>query len=191
MKSRVQLVKDAMECANKTIPTTEKHIYTAFEAGEMLAEYYHADKEIVKIGLYLMDIKLKESRKVGRKSEHDLMATDYAKEFLKEYELTNDEYETIINCIEAHHKRVAFNSIEAEICANADCYRFISPKGVFAYEEFLAVKLDDTKEIVKKLQAKLEEKHSIISLDKVRDDLEKYYQIFSDLYVTILKDENM
>lgn len=154
MKSREQLVKDAIELANETIPTTEKHIYTAFEAGEMLAEYYHVDKKIIKIGLYLMDIKLKESRKLGRKSEHDLMATDYAKEFLKGYELTSDEYEKIINCIEAHHKKVPFNSIEAEICANADCYRFISPKGVFAYEEFLATKLDDMHEIVKKLQVK-------------------------------------
>lgn len=108
MKSKEQLLSDAFELANETIPTSTKHIYIAFDMGEALAEHYNADKEIVKIGLYLMDIKLKEARKTGRKNEHDLMAVEYAKEFLKDYDLTKEEYEKIINCIEAHHKRVPF-----------------------------------------------------------------------------------
>lgn len=189
MKSKEQLVNDAFELANETIPTSTKHIYVAFDMGDELAEHYNADKDIVKIGLYLMDIKLKEARKTGRKSEHDLMAVEYAKEFLKEYDLTKEEYEKIINCIEAHHRKVPFNSIEAEICANADCYRFIHPMGVFAYEEVLATKLTDINEIVAKLQAKLEEKHEIISLEKVSDDLEEYYQIFSKLFNTVLSEK--
>lgn len=189
MKNKEQLLVDAFELANKTIPTTKRHIYVAFDVGDRLAEYYNADKQIVMIGLYLMDIKLKEARKTGRKTEHDLMAVEYAKEFLKDYDLTKEEYEKIINCIEAHHKRVPFASIEAKICANADCYRFIHPEGVFAYEEFLATKLTDINEIVAKLQAKLEEKHEIISLEKVSDDLEEYYQIFSELFNTVLNEK--
>lgn len=189
MKSKEQLLSDAFELANETIPTSTKHIYVAFDMGEDLAEHYNADKDIVKIGLYLMDIKLKEARKTGRKNEHDLMAVEYAKEFLKDYNLTKEEYDKIINCIEAHHRKVPFNSIEAEICANADCYRFIHPMGVFAYEEVLATKLTDINEIVAKLQAKLEEKHEIVSLEKVSGDLEEYYQIFSKLFNTILNEK--
>lgn len=187
-EKKEQLLVDAFELANKTIPTTKRHIYVAFDVGERLAEYYNADKQIVMIGLYLMDIKLKEARKIDRKSEHDLMAVEYAKEFLKEYDLSSEEYEKIINCIEAHHKRVPFDSIEAEICANADCYRFIHPEGVFAYEEFLATKLTDICTIVEKLKSKTDEKYNIISLEKAKEELEEYYQIFSKLYSAVLND---
>ncbi len=190
MKSKEQLVIDAKRIADETIPTTPEHIYVAFLKGEMLAKIYNADLDIVKIGLYLMDCKLKEARKSGRKKEHDVMALDFAKEFLKDYGITKEEYEKIINCIEAHHKRVPYKSIEAEICANADCYRFIHPTGVFAYQNCLANKLTDTKKIAEKLQAKLEEKEQIISLDKVHEDLENYYQIFSKLFKEILNEKN-
>lgn len=190
MKNKEQLIEDAFELANRTIPTTKNHIYVTFDIGEMLADYYKADKDIVRIGLYLMDIKLTEARKEGRKKEHDLMAVEYVREFLKDYDVTKEECDKIINCVEAHHKRVPFSSIEAEICANADCYRFIHPKGVFTYQDFLAAKLGNLDEITKKLQEKLEEKYKIISLDKVKLDLEKYYELFTKMFSDILNNEN-
>lgn len=133
-----------------------------------------------------MDIKLKEATKLGKKKEHDLLATEFAKEFLKDYILTKEEYHKIINCIEAHHKRVPYECIEAEICANADCYRFIHPKGVFAYENFLATKINNLEEIAKKLKDKLEEKEKIISLDKTKKNLEEYTKIFKEMFEKII-----
>ncbi len=182
MKSKEQLVKDAFSIANQTIPTTTQHIYVAFDKGEMLADYYKSDKQIVMIGLYLMDIKIKEAGKLGRKKEHISMASQFAKEFLKDYDLSRDEYNKIINCIEAHHKDIPFSCVEAEICANADCYRFIYPTGVFAYESFLSKKMDNIEEIVAKMKSKLEEKYKIISLDKAKEDLEENYQMFIKLF---------
>lgn len=182
MKSREQLIKDSFTLANETIPTTTDHIYVAFEIGKLLSDFYKADKDIVLIGLYLMDIKLKEARKLGKKEEHVSMAVEFARSFLKNYDITLEEYDNIINCIEAHHKKVPYKSIEAEICANADCYRFIDPKGVFAYFNFLSKKDLTIESLVEKLKRKLEEKHKLISLDKVKDDLEEDYQMFLILF---------
>lgn len=182
LKSKQQLIEDAFNLANETIPTTKEHIYIAFKKGEELAEIYKADKDIVKIGLYLMDVKLNEARKLGKKKEHDILATQFAREYLKDYDITKKEYNKIINCIEAHHKKVPYECIEAEICANADCYRFIHPKGVSAYRSFLATKIDNLEEITEKLSSKLEEKYKIISLDKVKEDLEKYIQKFRKMF---------
>ncbi len=188
MKSKEELVKDAFKIANQTIPTTTTHIYVAFEKGKMLAEHYHADKDIVLVGLYLMDSKLKEAGKLGKKKEHTAMASEFAKSFLKDYNITQEEFDKIINCIEAHHGKVPYQSLEAEICANADCYRFIHPNGVFAYAGFLATKLDSLEERVQKLRSKLEEKHKIISLGQVKEDLEEDYQMFLKLFNKSLKD---
>lgn len=189
MKSKEQLLKDAFSLANETIPTTKTHIYVAFEYGEQLANIYHADKDIVAIGLYLMDIKLKEAGRLGKKKEHVKMASDFAKQFLKDYDLKKEEYEKIINCIEAHHGSVPFTCVEAEICANADCYRFIHPKGIFAYFQFLTSKQSSLEECVEKVKSKLEEKHKIISLDRAKEDLEDSYQSFCKLFDKILSKE--
>lgn len=182
MKSKKDLLKDALEIANQTIPITTTHIYVAFEYGEKLADYYHADKDIVTISLYLMDSKLKEAGKLGKKQEHTNMASEFAKEFLKDYDLTDEEFNKIINSIESHHGKIPFQCIEAEICANADCYRFIHPKGVFAYFTFLTTKLDHLEDQIKKVKAKLEEKHKMISLDITKNDLEENYEMFLKLF---------
>lgn len=181
MKSKKELVQDAFELANETIPTSNEHIYVAFEKGKSLAKYYNVDEDVVLIGIYLMDYKLKEAGKLGKKQEHVNMAVEFAKDFLNNYDITNDEKEKIINCIEAHHGKVPFQCIEAEICANADCYRFLSPTGVFAYICFLTTKLDNLEDILSKVMKKMNEKYKILSLDKAKEELEESYQMFLKL----------
>lgn len=187
MKDKKILVQDTFKLANETIPTSQEHIYIAFEKGKELAQYYNADTEIVLIGLYLMDYKLKEARKFGKKQEHVKMATDFAKEFLKNYTITKEENKKIINCIEAHHRKVPFECLEAEICANADCYRFLSSKGILAYLCFLATKFDNLSDILKKILEKMDEKYEILSLDKAKNELEESYLTFKKIFNDILK----
>lgn len=181
MKSKKELVQDAFNLANETIPTSKEHIYVAFEKGKSLAKYYEADEDIVLVGVYLMDYKLKEAGEIGKKQEHTAMASEFAKEFLNNYDITEEEKGKIINCIEAHHGKVPFNCIEAEICANADCYRFISPTGVFSYMCFLTTKLDNLEAILTKVMAKMNEKYQMLSLDKAKEELEESYQMFLKL----------
>ncbi len=115
------------------------------------------------------------------------MSYEFAKEFLKDYDITEEELDKIMNCIEAHHGGVPFTCIEAEVCANADCYRFIHPIGVFTFAEVLVKRGTDLEEQIKQLKYKLEEKHKIISLDQVKEELEEDYQMFSKLFDAVIK----
>lgn len=187
MKSKKELVQDAFVLANKTIPTSKEHIYIAFNKGKSLAKYYNADEDIVLTGTYLMDYKLKEAGKLGKKQEHANMAAEFTKDFLNDYAITKEEREKIINCIEAHHGKIPFECIEAEICANADCYRFLSSAGILAYMCFLSTKLDDLEAIISKVTEKMNEKHKLISLDQTIDELEETYQMFLKIFDNALK----
>lgn len=187
MKSKKELVQDAFALANETIPTSKEHIYVAFAEGKSLAKYYKVDEDIVLIGTYLMDYKLKEAGKLGKKQEHANMAAGFAKDFLNDYDITKEEKEKIINCIEAHHGKVPFECIEAEICANADCYRFLSSAGVLAYMSFLTTKLDSLEKVLVKVMEKMNEKHKLLSLDKAIDELEETYQMFLKIFNNALE----
>lgn len=99
-----------------------------------------------------------------------------------------EEYEKISNCIEAHHGAVPYKSTEAEIVANADCYIFIHPRGVFAYKSLLEKRGMAFSEQFRQLYFKLQEKYKLLSLEEVKKELDKYYLIFAELYESILND---
>jgi hypothetical protein len=52
---------------------------------------------------------------------------------LESHNLPKNQLDIVLNCIEGHHKNVEWKSFEAEICANADCYRFLTPRGIIAF----------------------------------------------------------
>lgn len=144
-----------------------------------LAKKYRANEDIVKIGLSLMDCKLPEASHLGASKKHIEMALEVTKDILKEANFL-DEYtkENIIKCVEQHHGAENFFSIEAEVVANADCYRFIHPKGVFYYYSMLGRKFHDFDKELEKLNFKLNEKHNTLSLDLAKEELEPYYEFF-------------
>ena len=187
MKSKKELYEDALVIARENVPPSKIHLDISLEKGKMLAEEYVANVDLVLIGVTLMDIKLSEAKRLNKGPEHPKMGSDFAKEFLKDYDLTDEEKNIIINSIEAHHGKVPYNSIEAEVCANADCYRFIHPMGVFAFAGTLAKSDLPFVEQIKSLKFKLEEKHSILSLPKAKEELEEYYNMYSKQFDEILK----
>lgn len=153
----------------------------SYQKGIELAGKLGANVEIVKIASLLIDIKLGETKKKGVREEHTKVGAEAAKIFLENLGVANEISRKIINCIEAHHGGVPYICLEAEICANADCYRFIHPKGVFIYLEYLGHKEENTEENLKQLEYKLDEKYSVLSLDICKKELEGYYQIFKKL----------
>ena len=121
--------------------------------GQNLCNFYNADKELVSICICLMDINLKEALEQGKQQEHILMALEFAQEFLKNYDLPEKEFKTIIECIKSHHGTDKYNCIESEICANDDCYIFIHPntgllvkRGKTLEEQYKNLSLDQAKE---------------------------------------------
>jgi len=91
----------------------------------------------------------------------------------------------ILNCIEAHHGEVSFICKEAEICANADAYRFLHPKGFFATLIFIGKDLGFEKTL-NLLDQKIDEKCKILSIDICKKELGKYCDQFKELIKSAL-----
>jgi len=140
-----------------------------------LAEKLGADKEVVQIGVYLMDVKLGQAMKEGKLSQHVEMSSVASREFLQQFDLSTTQMNQIINCVEAHHGAISFDSIEAEICANADCYRFIHPKGFFLFLTILG-KRGSFADALDMAEKKLDEKYGILSLDFCKNELKEVYR---------------
>lgn len=140
-----------------------------------LAGILNADQIIVQTGIHLMDLKLGQAMKDGDVPSHVRMSVDSARNWLANYDLDEASKNKIINCIEAHHGDIPFSCIEAEICANADCYRFIHPKGIFVYLTMLGERGLSFSECLSVAEKKMEEKYNILSLDNCKKELEDYY----------------
>lgn len=175
----MNLVKEAKQYALSEIEKygtpTPTHFYISEKKAIELAKKLNADETIVKVGIVLMDLKLGQALKENRLAEHVGMSSKAAREFLQKFKLPEEAKGKIINCIEAHHKQTDFTCLEAEICANADCYRFIHPQGFFAYLILLGKRKTDFKKSLEQAEKKLEEKNNILSLDICKQELSKYY----------------
>ncbi len=152
----------------------------SYEEGVRLAKIFKADVDIVKIGMLLGDIKLGETKNQGRIGEHTKVGAKAVEKFLEDFDLEEVAKEKIINCVEMHHGG-KYVCKEAEICANADCYRFIHPKGVFVYLEHLGREEENITKNLEQLEYKLDEKWKILSLDICKKELEPYYHEFKKL----------
>ena len=151
----------------------------SYDAGIKLAKKYKADENIVRNALAMMDSKLPEAQHLGTQKEHISMSSSATKKLLEEATLLNDkEKENIIKCVEEHHGIEKFYSIESEVVANADCYKFIHPKGVFYYSSMLGRRLHNFSKELEHLDFKLNEKHDTLSLPLAKEELEPYYQFF-------------
>jgi hypothetical protein len=158
------------------------HFYLANSKGQELAEKLKADKDITMLGTILMDIKLGECLNQGKLEEHIDRSAIAAKKFLGQFKIDDKTKQKIINCVEAHHGTKKFICKEAEICANADCYRFLHPLGMFAYFELLGKRFNDISKSLEQADKKLEEKYKILTLDICREELEEYYKVFKKLF---------
>lgn len=156
------------------------HFEIAEKKAKELVEKLNTDKTITLVGYYLMDLKLGEAASQGKIKEHVKISVKAAKLFLEKFSLDRETKNKIINCIEAHHGNVPFICKEAEICANADCYRFIHPKGFFTLLINVGKDLGFEKTLALAEQ-KLDEKYNILSIDLCKEELEDYYHQFKEL----------
>lgn len=178
-----ELVKKAdcfsREEIKKYNPDMEFLYELSLNSGIKLAKEYGADENIVKIALAMMDSKLPEASHLGTPKKHISMSSDATKEMLKDIDfLSEDVKENIIKCVEEHHGVEKFYSIESEVVANADCYKFVHPKGVLYYSSMLGRRFHDFNKELEQLNFKLNEKHNTISLPLAKEELEEYYDFF-------------
>lgn len=181
-----EVVKKAIQYAydetDKYGLPTKLHLDLSIEKGIEIAEMLEADSNIVAVGVALMDIKLGEAFAAKRQPEHVKMSAEATRAFLSQHNIKEHLADKVINCVEAHHGTIPFSCIEAEIVANADCYRFIHPKGVFHYIGTLTKRNLSFKEIIDGADAKLEEKNKILSLPYCKKQLEPHYISFKKMF---------
>lgn len=154
----------------------------ALEQAVRLAKKYDANETVIRIAMNFMDSKLPEASKEGVPKEHIGRALTVTKEYLdKVVDISEEDKKNIIDCVSLHHGTEKYPSIEAEICANADCYKFMSARGIMAYASILARRHNDLDFEWNKLEAKMDEKYNIVSMDEVREELEPIYLMFKDI----------
>jgi len=183
------MMEDIIEKAKAwALEEIEKHDHpslmnfdTANEKGQELAEKINADKDTVLLGTILMDIKLGECFKSENRRDHTKEGAIAAKEFLEDNNVEKEIIKKVVNCVEAHHGEVPFTCKEAEICANADCYRFLLPHNLVSHMARNRGRGKSFEEVVKFANKKLEEKHNLLSLDICKEELEPYYKMFKEL----------
>ena len=167
---------------------TERHYNLSMQKGLELANRLRADENLVKAGVALMDIKLGYAAKVvNDQPGHVKYCLEFTETLLKELGVTEPHYAVLINCVAAHHKIKTeelnpFESLEAEIVANADCYRFIHPRGVMSFHATAIKRGLDHDKALALVESKLDEKYGIMSLPEVKVELEPYYKMFKDIF---------
>lgn len=153
----------------------------ANDAGQVLAEKLNANKDIVMLGTLFMDLKRNQAVKENRLQDHTKMSLDAGMEFLAQFNIDKEIMDKIPNCIEAHHGDIPYKCIEAEIVANADCYKFLHPKGFIQFIGILSKRTDDFAKNLNDIDSKLDEKWKILSLDICKKELEEYYHMFKKI----------
>ncbi len=152
----------------------------ANEIGQRLAAELKADKNIVLLGTLLMDCMLGSSYVENKTEQHISRAEVKTKEFLDRFpELTKGERSNIIQCVKEHHGSIKFSSLESEICCNADCYKFLSVKGLMGgIQKARDMSLGDLIQLNLK---KVEEKWNALSLEICKKELEPQYKAIKSL----------
>lgn len=168
------------EIATYGLPTI-RHYTLSMEKGIDLAKRLNADVNLVIAGVALMDIKLGQAAKEGHQPQHVKYCVDFAEKVLQDLGVGAPYYDILINCVAAHHGAIPFESMEAEIVANADCYRFIHPRGVMSFHATVIKRGNDHDAALAAVEKKLDEKYGILSLDAAKEDLLDYYNMFKKI----------
>jgi hypothetical protein len=158
-----------------------EHFILANDKGQKLAGALGSNKDIVLLGTILMDLKIGQCMQEGCLSEHAKKSSSASQNFLRQFDLDPKTFQKIISCIESHHGVKNYHCREAEICANADCYRFLSPEGFFHGLLIFSNRYGNLNEALKALEAKIEEKYRALSLDICKQELGGYYHQFKKL----------
>jgi len=177
------LIKEAEEFAFKEAADFQTpaplHLVVANEAGQKLAKALGANEDIVLLGTLLMDCKLGYARSIGKPLEHEELSRQAAEAIISKYtNIRPDEAANIYQCILQHHGGVQFFSRESEVTCNADCYRFLSIKGlVSGIKGFRDMPMSELMEL---FNQKLEEKWNALSLDICKQELEPQYRAIKE-----------
>lgn len=176
--------KFALQEINKYSSPNLTQFKIANQTGQKLARKHHADPDTVLLGTILMDCKIGQALIENRLSDHIQMSADAAQKILSG---KNKLAQKVIPCILSHHKTTPFQSLEAEVVANADCYRFLTIKGFLSFIHQLGAQGINFSDAINYTNQKADEKWGIITLPDVKKELSPNYKLIKRLIREISK----
>jgi len=151
-------------------------IYTqlAIEKGIELSRKFKADPQVIEAALWLGDSRLGPCIRENRIPDHVKESMDFAKVALKEAGASKEFIEKAVQAMSEHHS-TKHKTIEGEIVANADGYKFLQPVGLF----YLLCETSKKKSYVDALKyalGKLEEKWNTLTILECKKEMEQNYK---------------
>ena len=162
------------------LPPIENH-KVCLLYGERLSKAYKVNKDFISACLNFMDVKIGEAYLKKKLPKHMEMSLEATLKAIKSLKLNPKMINKISDCVLSHHGVKKYPSIEAEICANADCFKFLHPRGVFAFLVSLGKRGIALNEALNYAEQKMNEKIAIISLPEVKKEAKDYYQALMKL----------
>ncbi len=165
-----QAVAEIMKYNTPSLDNYNDVTSVAIELGKRL----NANLSVIKLGARFLDIKLGEATEQKKTNEHVNMALGFAKEFLAGYPLEEDIKQKVFACITEHHT-AKFTCIESEVCANADCYKFLVPKKILRMFYEWRNRGYNFEQIFLLAEEKVDERWKALTLDICKKELEDNY----------------
>jgi hypothetical protein len=182
MKDLIKIAREAaLEEIRKYDSPNPVHFDIANRVGQKIAGNMHVDANIVLLGTTLMDFKIGQALSEDRLKEHIFMSKEAVETLLMSHDCPEASLKKILDCIGGHHKTAAWTCSEAEICANADCYRFLTPRGIISFLQQIGKREMNLDDSLAYALSKVEEKWQILSLPQCRQELESNYLLLKKL----------
>jgi len=176
------LIEEAKEYAAEVSGSKIRALFDiANDAGQELAKKIGADEKIVMLGTLFMDILRGKAVKEGRLDEHTQMSADCAAEFLEKKGVDKETISKVVHCVMAHHGDIEYESVEAEIVCNADCYKFLSNKGFCTALGLFYSRYGELGKSLEYLEEKMDEKWEVLSLKEAKEEIGPNYEIFKEI----------
>ena len=154
----------------------------AIKKGKELAQYYNVDEKLVLTSLYLGHTIFSPVWNGEIQRAHPQLSANFVKEYLKKWNVIEEEQEIILNAIEAHHNDVETKTKIAEIVKNAECFKFITIEGALIWLHELGLRQVPFNEAVEKVIKKMEQKRKLLTLDICIKESEIYCKQITNLF---------
>lgn len=167
------------EIAKYGLPS-KKNYDTANKKGLQLAKQLGANTQVIQLATRLMDVKLGEAKHNNRIQDHVHLSVQAAEKFLNQQQANPKLIQQVLACVHEHHQ-TSWSSKEAEICANADCYRFLDLNNWLSFIHEQGRKQQPYTETLALAIQKFEEKRAILSLQICKEELKEHQRIIQEL----------
>lgn len=137
---------------------------------DLVKRYPDHNSKALWVGAYLADMFITEAIQGDNITQHVPMALDYAKKIIITNHISSDEAEIILEIIATHHGGEQ-KHLESKLFKNADCFKFLMPRGVFHIFGAMysrSNEIEPNKKFVEAMQYtmfKVNEKYQLVDLD--------------------------